>query len=200
MSKKYIVLRPEAPFQIANASLKLRQGQVGIHPGYRLDPEVIAEFDDLEDAKKYAAKAGKSYEEVVSNRITNMQSLAKKKKENAKEPTAADRERAFQEAKVLDKEGNLRDPGAAEKELAKVRAELAAEKSKSKKVMSKALLDQNTRVVAKSVETAAKKGEIAKEDVETLIHEEQKGKKRKSVLSRLKDLVKDDAIFGRLVK
>src|SRR3990167_1963307 len=132
IGKKYIVLRPEAPFQIANASLKIRQGQVGVHPGYDLDPKVIKEFESLDDAKAYAEEAGLSYNQVVSNRVTSMQTLAKKKKEKASEPTAADREAAFQNAKVLDKEGNLKDPAAAEKEIARLKAELEAEKSKGR--------------------------------------------------------------------
>ncbi len=63
-----------------------------------------------------------------------------------------------------------------------------------------AYLDQNTRTVVKRVKTAAGKKLLKKGDVEDIIKAEEKGQARKGVLEKLKNFVKDDAIFGKLVK
>ena len=200
-ANRFLVLKANGPGQLANESLKIRQGQVVRHPGYPVDENVLKEFDNFKEAQAFAEEQIKLYNKNVSRGITTMKSLEKNKSSDA--PTSAEREASFRNAKIMTPEG-LVDPKKAEAEIERLHEEIA--QLKGKKVMkgllvdSESYLDQNADVVAKRVAAAAKKGQLKKEDVEDLISAEKSGKSRSSVLSKLKDMVKSDAVFGKLFK
>lgn len=194
-ANRFLVLKANGPGQLANESLKIRQGQVVRHPGYPVDENVLKEFDNFKEAQAFAEEQIKLYNKNVSRGITTMKSLEKNKSSDA--PTSAEREASFRNAKIMTPEG-LVDPKKAEAEIERLHEEIA--QLKGKKVDSEAYLDQKADVVAKRVAAAAKKGQLKKEDVEDLISAEKSGKSRSSVLSKLKDMVKSDAVFGKLFK
>ncbi len=222
--KQLIVLRPDQPMRIANASLKIRQGQIVQHPGYPLADGVFDVFDDddagRKAARECAAKNAELKNTATRHGVTSRQTLAELyKKEGKDAPTKEDRKKAFDNAKILTEKG-LEDPKTKsdentataetpEQELARLKeenAELQAQlkedpkKPTGRKVSTQAYLDQNTRTVVKRVKTAVKDKKIKKRDVEDIIKAEEKGQARKGVLEKLKNLVKDDHIFGRLFK
>ena len=216
--RQLVVLKPNQPMRIANASFKIRQGQIAPHPGYPLAEGVFDVFDDTDDgreaARACAAKNAELKNTATRHGVTSRQTLAKLYKKEAKEgPTEDARKMAFENAKVLTKEG-LVDPKddeneaiteTPEDELARLREEntelkKGTEPAKKEKVSAQAYLDQNTRTVVKRVKTAAKNKTIKKRDVEDIIKAEESGQARKGVLEKLKNFVKDDAIFGKLFK
>ena len=217
--RQLIVLKPSGPMRLANASLKIRQGQVSPHPGYPLAEGVFDVFDDTVAGRKAAqACAAKNAElKNIATRhgVTDRKALANLLKKSAKGmPSAADREKAFEEAKVLTEDGlvdkateDAATTETPEQELARLKEEnkelenkLAGKEVKKTKVSAKAYLDQNTRTVVKRVKTAVKDKKIKQRDVEDIIKAEEKGQARKGVLDKLKNLAKNDAIFGKLFK
>ncbi len=201
--------------RLANASFKIRQGQVVPHPGYPLAEGVFDVFDDTEEGRKAArACADKNAElknTATRHGVTSKQTLAKLYAKEAKEaPSATDRKKAFENAKVLTKEGLVASedkeedtPETPEQELARLRQEnkelmQGAKPAKKEKVSTGAYLDQNTRTVVKRVKTAVSNKKLKKKDVEDIIQAEEAGQARKGILDKLKNLVTDDAIFGKL--
>ncbi len=212
--RQLIVLRPDQPMRIANASLKIRQGQVAPHPGYPLAEGVFDVFDDTEAGQKAAracaAKNAELKNTATRHGVTNRQSLAALyKKEGKDAPSEADRKKAFANAKVLTEKG-LEDNKAAvdedvaiddkEAEIERLNARINDLEKKKGKVSTGAYLDQNARTVVSRVKTAVGKKNLKKRDVEDIIKAEEKGQARKSILEKLKNLVKNDIIFGKLVK
>ncbi len=201
--QKWIVLKPTSPMNVANdAGLNIKQGQVIVHPGYLIPEDT---FDIFENHDKAIAQAAKNVEEknlMVREGITNKKSLAKAMAKKAKEPTAEERDLVRESAKVLNQDGSLNDPAA--KRVAELEAknkELEEKLERANETPNpKAYLDQNTRTVVKRVKTAAKKGKLTKKDVQDLVTAESQGQKRSGVLNKLKNLVKNDAIFGKLFK
>ena len=108
--RQLVVLKPSQPMRVANASFKIKQGQIVAHPGYPMDPEVVDIFDDSPEGRKKAiATAAKNAElKNIATRhgVTDRQTLAKLLKIQAKDaPTKADREKAFKDAKLLTEQG-----------------------------------------------------------------------------------------------
>ena len=213
--RQLVVLKPSGPMRLANASFKIRQGQVVPHPGYPLAEGVFDVFDDTEEGRKAArACADKNAElknTATRHGVTSKQTLAKLYAKEAKEaPSATDRKKAFENAKVLTKEGLVASedkeedtPETPEQELARLRQEnkelmQGAKPAKKEKVSTGAYLDQNTRTVVKRVKTAVSNKKLKKKDVEDIIQAEEAGQARKGILDKLKNLVTDDAIFGKL--
>ena len=203
--KEWIVLKPTGPMNLANnAGLNIKQGQVQPHPGYDIDPDVFDIFKNYDKAIKRAARNVEEKNIMIREGITDKKSLAKAMAKKAKEPTAEERDLARESAKVLNPDGSLDDPTA--KRLAELEAENRELQEELKKKRTdeapnpNAYLDQNTRTVVKRVKTAAKKGRLTKKDVQDLVAAESEGQKRKGVLDKLKNLVKSDAIFGKLFK
>ncbi len=215
--RQLVVLKPTQPMRVANASFKIRQGQIVPHPGYPMDSEVVDIFDDDEEGRKAAracaAKNAELKNSATRHGVTSRQTLAKLYAKEAKTaPTQADRKKAFEEAKVLTKEGLVEKnkpeeetTETPEQELARLRAEnedlkkgADVESDKKEKVSTGAYLDQNTRTVLKRVKTAVSNKKLKKKDVEDIIQAEEKGQARKGILDKLKNLVTDDAIFGKL--
>lgn len=205
MSEKFIVLKPTAPMRVANASLRIRQGQAVRHPPYPVAEDVFDVFNNIEDANKAAAKNAELKNEATRHGITNMKSLAKALKKSAAEPTAEERRKVIENAKVLTPDGLL-DPLAdkrlqdLEAEKQRLESELEELKKKQEKVNPDAYLDQNSRAVVKGIKKAAKKGQLKKEDVQTIIEAEKKGRKRKTVLDKLVSMAKEDGFFGKFFK
>ncbi len=211
--KKYVVLKPTGPMRLANATFKIKQGQVAIMPPFPVDENVFDIFDGPDEKKNLKAALEQADKNVqmknIATRegITDTKTLAKVMAKNAKGPTAEDRESARKKAKVLTQEGIV-DPGAdAAEELAALKAQNEAleaklEKLEGKKedINPKAYLDQNSRTAVKAVKQAATKGQLKKKDVATIIDAENKGLKRKTVLNKLKHMIKEDVIFGKLFK
>lgn len=196
---KFIVLRASGPGQVANESLKIRQGQVVRHPGYPVDQKVMAEFTDFKTAQKFAEEQIDAYNEGVTEGITTMKSIEKKKALESRPPTEAERMKTMADAKIMTKEG-LVDPAKAAKRIAELEEQLRDLSAKGNSFDADAYLDQGSKVVEKRVKTAAKAKKITKENVEELIHAEKAGKARKSVIETLKELAKNDAVFGKLFK
>ena len=200
MAKKWLVLRPNGPKRLGNANFQIKQGEVAVHPGYPVDNAVLEEFDNYDAAWRRANENAELFNDKTKEGITSRKTLEANKARNAKDPSAADKQRALDNAKVLDKakDGGIivSDPRAREREL---EAQLAAERKKNK-ASPDAFLDQNKDTVTKKVKSAIKKGELAKEDVQEIIKAEEQGKARVGVLKKLTSLVKDDALFGRLFK
>ena len=214
--RQFVVLKPSGPMRLANASFKIRQGQVVPHPGYPLAEGVFDIFDDTEEGRKAAracaAKNAELKNTATRHGVTSKQTLAKLYAKEAKDaPSATDRKKAFENAKVLTKEGlvNAENNSPAEdttetpeQELARLREEITEFKkdnpAKKEKVSTGAYLDQNTRTVVKRVKTAVSNKKLKKKDVEDIIKAEESGQARKGILDKLKNLVTDDAIFGKL--
>lgn len=198
---KFIVLRANGPGQLANASLKMRQGQVVRHPGYPVDEAIIKTFDNFKEAQAFAEAQLRVYNEEVSEGVTTMKTLGKLSAKNAREPGQKERELAAANAKVLTAEG-LVDPKAEikalEENIARQKEEI--ERLKSQSVDAEAYLDQSAKAAVKRVEKAAKAGKLKKEDVHAIAEAEKSGKKRSSVLEGLKKLAQSDALFGKLFK
>src|SRR3990167_8811293 len=106
---KFIVLSASVPGQVANESLKIRQGQVVRHPGYPVDQKVMAEFTDFKTAQKFAEEQIDEYNEGVTEGITTMKSIEKKKALESRPPTEAERMKTMLDEKIMTKEG-LVDP------------------------------------------------------------------------------------------
>ncbi len=202
--KQWIVLKPTGPMNLANgAGLKIRQGQVVTHPGYLIPEDTFDIFNDKDKALAQAAKNAEMKEVMITEGITNMKTLAKAMQQKAKSPTAAEREDVRKNAKVMDEDGNL--TGNAAEEIASLKAENEKLREEANKANPdtpnpNAYLDQNTRTVVKRVKTAAKTGKLTKVDVQSLVTAESEGQKRKGVLDKLKNMIKNDAIFGKLFK
>ena len=216
--RQLVVLKSSQPMRVANASFKIKQGQIASHPGYPLPEEAFDIFDDTPEGRKAAlACAAKNAElKNIATRhgVTDRQTLANLLKIQAKDsPSKADREKAFKDAKLLTEQGLVENKEkedtteTPEDELARLKEEnkdlekqLQEKSGKKEKVSSGAYLDQNTRTVVKRVKTAVSKKHLKKRDVEDIIKAEEEGQARKGVLDKLKNLVKSDAIFGRLFK
>ncbi len=218
--RQLVVLKPSQPMRVANASFKIKQGQIVAHPGYPMDPEVVDIFDDSPEGRKKAIAAAAKNAELknIATRhgVTDRQTLANLLKQAGKDaPTAADREKAFKDAKLLTEQGLVDNSNkeeeesteTPEQELARLKEEnkelekqLQEKSGKKEKVSTGAYLDQNTRTVVKRVKTAVGKKHLKKRDVEDIIKAEEKGQARKGVLDKLKNLVKNDVIFGKLFK
>jgi len=225
--RQLVVLKPSGPMRLGNANFKIKIGQVAPHPGYPVDPKVLETFDDTPEGRKDAIAAAARYIEMknIATRhgVTDRQTLANIYAKNAKTaPTAADRKKAFEEAKLLTKEGLVKNPDISEhvstddenaentqpvneesnlvEENKKLREELDQLKEKKRKLNPRAYLDQNTRTVVKRVKSAVQKKQLKKRDVEEIIETEEKGQARKGILDKLKNLIKDDVIFGKLFK
>jgi len=221
MVKKYVVLKHNGPMRLANATFKIKQGQIVMKPPFPIDPEVLDVFDgpdekqNLADAREAAIKNVRLKNIATREGITNTKTLAKLLAKEAKGPSEADRETARKNANIVTPDGVVdpnmvkENPPLVEKDLEleelkahtkKLEAELEKLKQKSEKVNSQAYLDQNSRTAVKSVRKAAKKGQLKKKDVNDIIQAEEAGLKRKTVLEKLKNLAKDDVIFGKLFK
>lgn len=212
--RQLVVLKSSQPMRVANASFSIKQGQIAPHPGYPMPEEAFDIFDDTPEGRKKAIETAAKNVELknTANRhgVTSMKTLAKLFAKEAKDaPTEADRKKAFEEAKLLTKEG-LVDPKETqaddeiiddkEEEIKELKAKIEMLEQKKEKVSTGAYLDQNTRTVVKRVKTAVGKKRLKKKDVEDIIQAEEKGQARKGVLEKLKNLAKNDAIFGKLFK
>ena len=220
--KQLVVLKPNQPMRIANASFKIKQGQVLPHPGYPLAENVFDIFDDtpegLIQARITAAKNVEMKNIATRHGVTSMKTLAEALKKESKDgPTQDDRKRAFENAKLLTAKGleeskpseddaSTVDHESPEEELARLKEEnsrLEKElKEKTKKVglNTESYLDQNTRTAVKRVKDAVKNKKLKKGDVENIIKAEEEGQARIGILGKLKNFIKDDAIFGKLIK
>lgn len=202
MADKWIVLKPSAPMQLANATLRIKQGQVVLHPPYNVAETVFDIFDNFDKAVKAAEKNLRLKEQATRHGVTDTETLAKLQAAEDLSP-AERRKRARESAKILTPEGLTspeEDSTVAELRAEKERLEVELEALKNKEVNPEAYLDQNSRTTVKNIRKAAKQGKLRKTDVEKIIASEKGGRKRKTVLDRLKYLVKDDIIFGKLFK
>ena len=202
MAKKWIVLKPTGPMNLANgAGLKIKQGQVVEHPGYPIDPKVFGIFEDEKKAQQAAEKNAELKNISTRHGITDMKTMARIRAQNARAPSQADREKAAKDAKVLTPEG-LVDPNADR--VRELEEEVAAKDDELKKLKGTinpaAYLDQNFRTVLKRVTNAVKKGKLKKDNVKAIIEAEQTGQKRKTIFDGLRKLVENDALFGKLIK
>ena len=175
--RQLVVLKPSQPMRVANASFKIKQGQVLPHPGYPVDPAAFDIFDDTEKGRKAAitcaAKNAELKNVATRHGITSMKTLAKALKVMAKSgPTKEDRQRAFENAKLLTKDGlvdqknnEVTEPDDVEdekdKEIRELKEKLKEAEKNKEKINPTAYLDQNTKTVVKRVKTAAKNKKIS---------------------------------------
>lgn len=215
--RQLVVLKPSGPMRLGNTNFKIKIGQVVLHPGYPVDPEVLETFDDTPEGRKDALDAADKYvgmkNTATRHGITSRKTLAEMFAKDAKTgPTAADRKKAFEEAKLLTEKGLVQASHPIEEapeekteeglleENKKLKEKLEELEKKKRKINPRAYLDQNTRTVVSRVKNAAKKKQLKKRDVEEILEAEEKGQARRGVIDKLKNLVKDDVIFGRLFK
>ena len=224
--RQLVVLKPSQPMRIANASFKIAQGQIVAHPGYPMPEEAFDIFDDDEKgraaAQACALKNVQMKNTATRHGVTSRKTLAEALKNEAKNaPTEAARKKAFADAKILTKDGLVDNPNAPdddentakaddespEEELAKLKKENAelADRLEEKaddqvELNPESYLDQNTRTVVKRVKEAAKEKKLKKEDVEDIIKAEEKDQARIGVLGKLKNFIKNDPIFGKLIR
>ncbi len=114
--RQLVVLKPNQAMRIANASFKIKQGQVLPHPGYPLAEGVFDVFDDtpegLKQARECAARNAELKNTATRHGITSRKTLEEALRKEAKAaPTADARKRAFENAKTLTKEGLVAPEG-----------------------------------------------------------------------------------------